>query len=51
MLYSNLSVNYKGHLAIAGIDACDLAAEYGTPLYVLDEDRVRENYRTYVNAM
>ena len=51
MLYSNLSVNDKGHLAIAGIDACDLAAEYGTPLYVLDEDRVRENCRTYVNAM
>ncbi len=51
MLYSNLSVNDKGHLAIGGIDACDLAAEFGTPLYVLDEDRVRENCRTYVKAM
>lgn len=51
MLYDNLSINAAGHLAIAGIDACELAAEYGTPLYVLDEDRVREKCRTYVQAM
>ncbi|MDO4806541.1 MAG: diaminopimelate decarboxylase [Coriobacteriales bacterium] len=51
MLYDNLSINDKGHLAIGGIDACDLAAEYGTPLYVLDEDQVRKNCQTYVAAM
>ncbi len=51
MLYDNLAVNDQGHLTIAGIDACDLAATYGTPLYVLDEDRVREKCRTYVEAM
>lgn len=51
MLYSNLSVNAAGHLSIAGLDACDLAATYGTPLYVLDEDRVRTKCRTYVEAM
>jgi len=51
MLYSNLSVNDQGHLSIAGIDACELAQTYGTPLYVLDEDRVREKCRTYVEAM
>ncbi len=51
MLYSNLSVNDAGHLCVAGIDACELAATYGTPLYVLDEDRVRQNCRTYVQAM
>ncbi len=51
MLYSNLTVNEKGHLAIGGLDAEELAAEYGTPLYVLDEDVIRANCRTYVNAM
>lgn len=51
MLYDNLSVNDLGHLTIAGIDACELAATYGTPLYVLDEDRVRSKCRTYVEAM
>ena len=51
MLYSNLSINDLGHLTIAGVDACELAKTYGTPLYVLDEDRVRQNCRTYVQAM
>ncbi len=51
MLYSNLSVNEKGHLAIAGLDATELIKEYGSPLMVLDENRVREHCRTYVNAV
>ena len=51
MLYPYLTTNDKGHLCIAGIDACDLAATYGTPLYVLDEQRVREKCKAYVNAM
>ena len=51
MLYDNLDVNAAGHLTIADIDATELAAEFGTPLYVLDEDRLRERCRTYVNAM
>ncbi|MBR3327809.1 MAG: diaminopimelate decarboxylase [Atopobiaceae bacterium] len=51
MLYPNLSVNKAGHLAIAGIDACELAKKYGTPLYVLDENRVRHNCRLYTKAM
>ena len=51
MLHKNLSVNEKGHLTIGGADAAELAAEFGTPLYVLDEDVVREKCRTYVSEM
>ena len=51
MLYENLAVNEAGHLTIAGVDAVTLAAKYGTALYVLDEDRVRERCRTYQTAM
>lgn len=51
MLYSNLSVNEKGHLTIAGLDAVTLTEEYGSPLMVLDEDRVREHCRTYVESV
>lgn len=51
MLYDNLTVNEKGHLAVGGLDTAELAAEFGTPLYVLDEDVIRANCRTYVNAM
>ena len=32
-------------------DAVELAKEFGTPLYVIDEDLLRENCRVYKNAM
>ncbi len=51
MLYNNLSVNEKGHLTVAGHDTVELAKEYGTALYIIDEDRVRENAKMYVDAM
>ena len=51
MLYDNLSVNEQGHLTIGGLDTVDLADRFGAPLYVLDEDQVRANCRTYVQAL
>ncbi len=51
LLYDNLSVNEQGHLTVGDIDTADLAAEYGTPLYILDEDVVRKNCRIYTQAM
>ena len=50
MICNNLSVNEKGHLAFAGQDTVELAKEYKTPLYLIDEDRIRYNCRVYVNA-
>lgn len=43
----NLSVNEKGHLTIGGADTVELAKSYGTPLYVMDEDLIRENCRSF----
>ena len=51
MLYDYLTVNEEGRLVIGGVDVRDLAEEFGTPLYVLNEDRVRENCRKYTAAM
>ena len=34
-------VNGRGHLTLAGCDVVDLAAEFGTPLYVFDEATLR----------
>ncbi|MBQ9744327.1 MAG: diaminopimelate decarboxylase [Clostridia bacterium] len=51
MLHENLSVNEMGHLCIAGKDTVDLAKKYGTPLMVMDENRVRRNMRIYKDAM
>lgn len=45
-----LNVNEKGHLTIGGCDTIELAKEYGTPLYVLDENVIRETCRSYVNS-
>ncbi len=51
MISENLSVNALGHLNIGKCDAVALAKEYGTPLYVIDEDLVRKNCAKYKNAM
>ena len=51
MICKNLSVNSLGHLCLAGVDTVDLAKKYGTPLYLMDEDRIRERCRTYTCAM
>lgn len=50
ILHSHLDVNEKGHLTIGGVDTVDLANEYGTPAYILDENVIRENCRTYRRA-
>ena len=50
MLHENLSVNEAGHLCISGVDTVTLAREYGTALYVIDEDQIRRNARTYIDA-
>lgn len=47
----NLSVNKNGHLTIGNHDAVDLANEFGTPLYVMDEELIRKNCREYKNAI
>ncbi len=40
-------VNRHGHLCIGGCDCVDLAQEFGTPLYVFDEDTIRAKCREF----
>ncbi len=51
MICENLNVNSDGNLTFAGRDVCQLAKTYGTPLYLMDEERIRHNCRVYVKAM
>ena len=51
MICDNISVNEKGHLTFAGFDTVELAEKYGTPLYLMDENLIRERVRTYKNTM
>ncbi|NMB34911.1 MAG: diaminopimelate decarboxylase [Firmicutes bacterium] len=46
-----LQVNDKQHLEIGGCDTVELAAEFGTPLYVMDEGLIRANCRRYRQAL
>ncbi len=44
-------INIKNHhLIIGGVDAVELAETFGTPLYVTDENRIRERYREFRDA-
>ncbi len=50
MICGNLEVR-NGRLTFAGRDVGALARKYGTPLYLMDEARIRKNCRLYKNAM
>ena len=50
LLHDNLGVS-GNNLTFAGYDTVELARKYGTPLMLLDENRIRERIRTYKNAM
>ena len=51
MICNNVTVSNDGVLEFAGMNTVSLAQKYGTPLYLFDENRVRQNCRTYYNAM
>ena len=51
LLCTNVSVSESGELLFAGMSTTELAKEYKTPLYLIDEDRIRERCRTYLCAV
>ena len=50
MLCDNITINAQGHICFAGFDTTELARQYGTPLYLMDEERIRRNCRVYLEA-
>ena len=50
MICDNISVSKEGHLLFAGQDTVELAKKYGTPVYLMDEDKIREKCRMYKKA-
>lgn len=51
MLLGTQIINEEGHLEIGGCDCVELAKQFGTPLYVLDENCIRQNCRRYLNTL
>lgn len=47
---SELTAGPSGHLVIGGCDALELASRFGTPLHVLDEQRIRDACRAFTHA-
>lgn len=50
LLPDNSSTDADGRLSVAGCDVIDLANEFGTPLFIYDEDHVRSRCREAVAA-
>lgn len=46
-LPETVQVNSLNHLTLANVDLVELAGQYGTPLYVYDEDLMRQKCRSY----
>lgn len=46
-----ISVNDSGHLAVGGADTVELARDFGTPLYVFDENEIRKNIREFKRSI
>ncbi|MEI2280417.1 diaminopimelate decarboxylase [Paenibacillus polysaccharolyticus] len=49
-LHGTSRINEQGHLEIGGVDVTDMKEQFGTPLYVVDEQLVRERCREYMEA-
>ncbi|MDO8683561.1 MAG: diaminopimelate decarboxylase [Armatimonadota bacterium] len=50
MLLGTQRINGQGHLEIGGCDVTGLARQFGTPLYIVDEELLRQNCRRYAQA-
>ena len=51
MICENLKRNADSELCFAGMPLSALASQYGTPLYLYDEARIRHNCRVYLDAL
>ncbi|KPV65156.1 MAG: Diaminopimelate decarboxylase [Candidatus Bathyarchaeota archaeon BA1] len=47
----HLDIGDDGHLLIGRMDVVQLAKEYGTPLYIVNAERIRQNYRRFFRAL
>ncbi|MGP3667489.1 MAG: diaminopimelate decarboxylase [Candidatus Bathyarchaeota archaeon] len=48
--HEGFKVNSLGHLTLDDYDLVDLAEKYGTPIYVISEKRLRENYKRLLST-
>jgi diaminopimelate decarboxylase len=44
-------INDSGRLEVGGVDLVDVAGQYGTPLFVYDEQTIRKQCKTFVGSL
>ncbi|HHY06080.1 MAG TPA: diaminopimelate decarboxylase [Clostridia bacterium] len=49
-LQGTMTINEQGHLCIGGCDTVELVKKFGTPLYVMDEEYLRQICRDYYQS-
>jgi len=49
-LQGTMVINQQGHLVIGGCDTVELAREFGTPLYIMDEELIRRTCSEYFRS-
>lgn len=48
--HGSMRINANGHLEMGGCDTVQIARNFGTPVYVFDEAKIRSNCRQYVQS-
>lgn len=51
LLPDTARINSLGHLEIGGVDVVDLVKKYGTPIYLYDEETIRNRIREFVSSL
>ena len=51
LICDNLAVDDNGILLFGGRSTVELIKKYGSPMYAMDEVKIRNNMRLYINAM
>ncbi len=46
-----MDINSKDHITINGIDVTEIADEYGTPVYIMNEEAIRNNCRLFKKTL
>lgn len=51
LICDNIDITEDGHLLFAGRDTVEMIKKYGSPMFLMDEERIRHNCRVYKSAL
>ena len=51
LICDNIDISEDGHLLFAGRDTTEMIKKYGSPMFLMDEERIRHNCRVYKSAL